>query len=229
MKDNIMRKIHLAMVLGSALAIGIAGVEFFEVSAGAAGRPKMPTLPRLTGETVQTPLPAKLNTTHSESGNEGVSVLTSINQSGIQALVSIQKVGRTETVTGFATGMDPYKAYVSLFYDAEAQGSGPCACTPSNPPPAPQAATCQTTDASAINFNQMMIGYWLPLIGSSTRTLQVLKAGGADAAVGAAFVEFEKIGAISVREDTQLGTSLPSAPDPARFPLRACGQIRFRK
>ncbi|MDX2033911.1 MAG: hypothetical protein SF339_24775 [Blastocatellia bacterium] len=160
------------------------------------------------------------------ANTEGVADLNPINRSGIRALVQVQKIGQTETISGFATGLDPYKAYISLFYDAGAPGSGPCACIPSNPPPAALQATCKTSNAPPINFSQMVIGYWLPLIGSSTRTLHVLKAGAADAPVPTAFAPIENIGAISIREDLQLGQPLPSAPDPNRFQLRACGRFR---
>lgn len=163
------------------------------------------------------------------SDSDGTADLNPIGRSGIRALISVQKIGRTETVTGFATGLDPYKAYVSLFYDAGSPGSGPCACIPSNPPPAALAATCKATNEAPVNFSQMVIGYWLPLIGSSTRTLQVLKAGAPEASGGSAFVELEKIGSVSIREDTQLGTALPSAPDPGRFQLRACGKFKMGK
>ncbi len=160
------------------------------------------------------------------ANTEGVADLNPINRSGIRALVQVQKIGQTETISGFATGMDPYKAYISLFYDAGAPGSGPCACISSNPPPAALQATCKTSNAPPINFSQMVVGYWLPLIGSSTRTLHVLKAGAADAPVPLAYAPIENIGAISIREDTQLGQPLPGAPDPGRFQLRACGRFR---
>ncbi len=254
-----MTKVRVTLLLVFALAIGITAVKLSGITVTAIEKPKMPTLPKSVVEpkpavtnassspvevtlpnvlqpnmvnpfpAFQAPLIATLPAIQGGAGNEGLADLNPINKSGIQALISVQKIGRTETVTGFATGLDPYKAYVSLFYDAGSPGSGPCACIPSNPPPPSLAATCKTTDAPAVNFSQMVIGYWLPLIGSSTRTLQVLKAGAPDAPGGAAFVEFEKIGAISIREDTQLGTPLPSAPDPGRFQLRACGKFRFRR
>jgi hypothetical protein len=157
---------------------------------------------------------------------EGFAALSPINRSGVRALINVKRVGQTETITGFATNMDPYKAYVSLIYDAGSPGSGPCACIPSNPPPGGLQTTCTATDAAQVNFSQMVIGYWLPLIGSSTRTLQVLKTGGADAPAPLAFVSLENIGAVSVREDTQLGQPLPAAHDPNRFQLRACGKFR---
>lgn len=237
-----------------ALAIGTLGIRFLNGTANAVGRPKMPSYPRATNSAVMVANPAieavtatsnsstvnvpnpfsalqipYLTAIQSGAGNDGTADLNPIDRSGIRALVSVQKIGRTETVTGFATGMDPYKAYVSLFYDAGSPGSGPCACIPSNPPPPSLAATCKTTDAPSVNFSQMVIGYWLPLIGSSTRTLQILKAGATDAPGGAAFVELEKVGAVSVREDTQLGTPLPSAPDPGRFQLRACGKFKVNQ
>jgi hypothetical protein len=89
------------------------------------------------------------------------------------------------------------------------------------------AATCKATNSPPVNFSQMVIGYWLPLTGSSKRTLRVLKAGDANAAAPLASVPLENIGSISVREDTQLGQPLPAAPDPARFQLRACGKFNF--
>jgi hypothetical protein len=158
---------------------------------------------------------------------EGFADLNPINRSGIRALINVKKIGQTETITGFATNMDPYKAYVSLFSDAGSPGSGPCACMPSNPAPAAVQATCKTTGAPPVNFSQMMVGYWLPLIGSTTRTLHVLKAGAADSAAPQAFAPLDHIGSISVREDTQLGQPLPAAPDTNRFQLRACGKFRL--
>lgn len=163
------------------------------------------------------------------SSQEGFCDLNPINRSGIQALIHLEKVGQTQTITGFGTGFDPSKAYVSLFYDAGSPGSGPCACVPSNPPPAELQTTCKTTTAPAVNFSQMAIGYWLPLVGSSKRELKVLKSGAEDAPAPLAFVSLENIGAISIREDTKLGQPLPTAPDPARFQLRACGKFRFDK
>ncbi|MGH9835213.1 MAG: hypothetical protein ACREBD_10645 [Blastocatellia bacterium] len=163
------------------------------------------------------------------SSQEGFCDLNPINRSGIQALIHVEKVGQTQTITGFGTGFDPYKAYVSLFYDAGSPGSGPCACVPSNPPPAALQTTCKTTTAPAVNFSQMVIGYWLPLIGSSKRELKVLKSGAEDAPAPLAFISLENIGAISVREDTKLGQPLPAAPDPTRFQLRACGKFRLDK
>ncbi|MFN0111572.1 MAG: hypothetical protein ACKVZH_22145 [Blastocatellia bacterium] len=216
-----------------AVALKLSGNEVVIANA----KPKMPAYPRAfetDRPTASDPLaalqiPFLFSANHGGAGNDGTADLNPTGRSGIRALVSVQKIGKTETVTGFATGMDPYKAYVSLFYDAGSPGSGPCACLPSNPPPPSLAATCKTTDAPAVNFSQMVIGYWLPLIGSSTRTLQILKAGAPDAPGGAAFVELEKIGAVSVREDTQLGTPLPAAPDPGRFQLRSCGKFKQNK
>src|SRR5262249_28959486 len=112
-------------------------------------------------------------------------------------------------------------------YDGGSPGSGPCACISSNPPPAALQSTCATTQAPSINFSQMVIGYWLPLTGNSTRTLQVLKSGAINAPAPLAFVPLEDIGAVSVREDTQAGQVLPAAPDSTRFQLRACGKFKI--
>jgi hypothetical protein len=163
------------------------------------------------------------------SNQEGYCDLNPINRSGIRALIQVEKAGQTQTITGFGIGFDPSKAYVSLFYDAGSPGSGPCACLPSNPPPEALQSTCKTTTAPAVNFSQMVIGYWLPLTGSSKRELKVLKSGAEDAPAPLAFVSLENIGAISVREDTKPGQPLPAAPDPVRFQLRACGKFRLDK
>lgn len=250
--------IRATAMFAFALALGTFGIRFFGGTASAVGKPKMPSLPRVSESPVtnvelkaldeivsvsdsKPMIPQSLNplsalqipflaaATQTGGDSDGTADLNPIGRSGVRALLSVQKIGRTETVTGFATGLDPYKAYVSLFYDAGSPGSGPCACIPSNPPPAALAATCKATNAPPVNFSQMVIGYWLPLIGSSTRTLQILKAGAPDAPGGAAFVELEKIGSVSIREDTQLGTPLPSAPDPGRFQLRACGKFKMSK
>ncbi|MCI0339126.1 MAG: hypothetical protein L0226_16260 [Acidobacteria bacterium] len=166
-------------------------------------------------------------TTTTQTATEENAALAPINTSGIRALVSVKIIAGTNTVTGFATGMDPYKAYVSLFYDAGSPGSGPCACIPSNPPPPSLQATCRTTNKPKVTFSQMVIGYWLPLIGTTTRSMLVLKASpDPNAPVPLAAVPLANIGAVSVREDTKLGTPLPAAPDPARFQLRACGRLR---
>lgn len=232
-----MKKIRVIALFVFAVGITMLAVKLSGVAVNAIAKPKMPSLPRVS-ETMRptwsNPLaalqvPFLFSANQGGVGNDGTADLNPIGRSGVRALVSVQKIGKTETVTGFATGMDPYKAYVSLFYDAGSPGSGPCACIPSNPPPPSLAATCKTTDAPAVNFSQMVVGYWLPLIGSSTRTLLILKAGAPDAPGGAAFVELEKVGAVSVREDTQLGTPLPAAPDPGRFQLRACGKFKVNK
>jgi hypothetical protein len=183
---------------------------------------------KVTGAVVKTDAVMVDNpTTVQTGGQEGICDLNPINMSGIRALIHVQKIGQTETITGFATGMDPNKVYVSLFYDVGSPGSGPCACIPSNQLPEALQSTCKTTNAPAVNFSQMMIGYWLPLVGSSKRTLQVLKAGAPNAPAPLAFAPLENIGSVSIREDMQPGQSLPNEPDPARFQLRACGKFRL--
>jgi hypothetical protein len=179
-------------------------------------------------DSLENPLLAYMTgaTTKTNNSNEENALLNQINNSGIRALINVKMIGSTTQIIGFAGGMDPYKAYVSLFYDNGSPGSGPCACIPSNPPPAALQNTCRTTKAPKVNFSQMVIGYWVPLIGSTTRNLLVIKAGGLDAPPPLAAVPLNIIGSVSVREDTQLGQPLPAAPDPARFQLRACGKLR---
>jgi hypothetical protein len=157
---------------------------------------------------------------------EGVAALNPINNSGIRALLSVKRTGQSETIEGFAANLDPNKTYISFLYDAGAPGGGPCACIPSNPPPASMQTTCATTQAPQINFNQMVVGYWQPLTGSSTRTLQIVKSNSTNGASTSSFVPLENIGAISIREDTQNGQPLPAAIDVSRFQLRGCGKFK---
>ena len=212
-----MSKARLALALFVIAMLGGLVVRFAAGSARADGGVNKVTTSPIVGGAAQS------------SNQEGYCDLNPINRSGIQALIHVEKVGQTQTITGFGIGFDPSKAYVSLFYDAGSPGSGPCACVPSNPPPEALQTTCKTTTAPAVNFSQMVIGYWLPLVGSSKRELKVLKSGAGDAPTPLAFVSLENIGAISVREDTKPGQPLPAAPDPVRFQLRACGKFRLDK
>lgn len=170
----------------------------------------------------QSPLQASSASLSASAGNEGVAALQPLNKSGIQALLQVQKIGRTQTVTGFATGMDPYKAYVSFFDDA---GASQCACASGNT----ATGNCSAQHSAPVNFSQTVVGYWLPLIGSSTRTLHILKAGSPEAPGGAAFLPLEHISSISIREDTQLGQPLPAASDATRFQWRACGKFQLNR
>lgn len=63
--------------------------------------------------------------------------------------------GTTLTVTGAAFGMDPLKAYASLLYDLGSVARGPRACLPTD---------------NSLTFNQMVLGYWLPLGTSPARS-----------------------------------------------------------
>lgn len=128
--------------------------------------------------------------------------LAPINGSGIKARLFFRDRGNVLKVRGEARGMDPAKVYVSLLYDPGSVPTGPNACLPTN---------------NQLTFTQMVVGYWVP-VGSSVRTLLAIKA-------GPSYASLNLIGTASVRWDTQPTQPLPSAPDPNRFQLQACGSV----
>lgn len=131
-----------------------------------------------------------------------------IRRSGISAFTTFRDDGITLAVNGMAFGMDPLKAYASLLYDQGSVARGPQACLPSD---------------NSLTFNQMVLGYWLPL-GSRTRRLVVVKTG--NLGVITDYAPLNLVGTVSIREDTQFPAPLPSVPDPNRFQIRACGKVK---
>lgn len=141
---------------------------------------------------------------------DAVAALDPINNSGITATFSFEDTGAALLVNGFAQGMDPTKVYVSLIYDNGSVATGPLAC--------------RATDNS-LSFSQMVLSYWLPLIGTSTRTLAAAKIGPPNTPVPLAYAAVGTFATVSVRQDTRPLQPLPAAPDPVRFQLKACGFV----
>lgn len=135
-------------------------------------------------------------------GTGAFAELRPIDRSGIRALLAFEDSGSTLMVNGIATGMDPMQVYISLVYDEKSVPRGSKACLPRN---------------NSLTFPQMVLGVWLPL-GSSTRTLSVVKA-------GPSYVPLFNVGTASVRLDTMPLSPPPTAPDPVRFRLQACGRV----
>lgn len=129
--------------------------------------------------------------------------LDDIRDSDIEAVITFVESENTLTVTGTGRGFHRNKVYVSLVYDPGSVPTGPSACLP--------------TPANQLSFTQMVLGYWLPF-GSRDRTLSVVKT-------GASFAALNQIGTASVRRDRTPDQPLPSAPDPNRFRLKACGAV----
>lgn len=131
--------------------------------------------------------------------------LRPINQSNIRARIAFVDTGNPTgglLFIGAATGLDPSATYVSLIYDTGSVARGPNACLP--------------TDAS-LSFTQMVLGVW-QVAPNGTGTL-------IGRTTGAAYADLDAVGTVSVRLDTAPGTPLPSAPDPVRFVLKACGGV----
>lgn len=103
--------------------------------------------------------------------------------------------------SGVARGLNPSKTYVSLIYDP---GSSPQTCLP--------------TGDNTLTFGQMVLGVW-KVYGNGVGVLQ-------GRATGDDYASLDAIGTTSIRLDTKPGTPLPSAADPARFVLQACGKVK---
>ncbi len=124
----------------------------------------------------------------------GAARLHPIDQSGIEARINFVDTGTALQVSGTATGMDPTKMYFSLIYDNGSVPGGPHACEPTG----------------GLTGPQMVIGFWQPLTGSSTRSLTAVKT-------GPAYAPLSAFDTVSVR--VVLG------PPPAGFVLQACGEV----
>lgn len=143
-------------------------------------------------------LPVEALAQHAGSAN-----LHQINQSRIKAMLTFSDDGQTLQVDGVASGLDPTQAYVTLLYDLSSIPGGSRACLPTD---------------NSLTFTQMVVGVW-NVDGNGNGTLSA-------ANTGAAYAPLATLGTISIRLDTQAGQPLPSAPDPGRFVLQACGKVR---
>jgi hypothetical protein len=141
---------------------------------------------------------------------DAVAALDPINNSAITATFSFEDTGAALVVQGFAQGMDPTKVYVSLLYDTGSVATGPTACLPTD---------------NSLSFSQIVLSYWLPIIGTSTRTLAAVKVGPPGTPVPLAYAPLSAVATVSVRQDTRPLQPLPAAPDPGRFRLKACGFV----
>ena len=145
--------------------------------------------------------------------------LEEIDDSGITADILFVDTGTELSIVGVATGLDPALAYFSLIYDVESPDDGPLACEP---------GIFDPTDPDFLDDPQMVVGFWHPMTGSSTRTLSAVKSAGGNTnfglvgplaffATAPSYAAVDAIGTISVR--VVLG------PPPAGFVLQACGDL----
>lgn len=128
----------------------------------------------------------------------GAANLHPIDQSGIAGQMSYvdDQASKKLTVTGTATGLDPTKTYLSLFYDLGSKPSGPVACEPSA--------------RDNLSFAQMLIGFW-KVNADGTGTLTAVKA-------GPSYVSLDQVHTQSIRQFVTFG------PPPVA-PVRACGEV----
>lgn len=133
----------------------------------------------------------------------GFAKLHRINQSGIKAALIFSDNGGALRVRGVATGLDPTQTYVTLLYDVGSVARGNSACLPTD---------------NSLTFTQMVVNFWR-VDDDGNGTLRVRKT-------GASYAPLPAVGTASIRRDTQAGQPLPSAADPNRFVLQACGKVR---
>ncbi len=149
---------------------------------------------------------------------EAEAALASIGNSGVTAEIEWRDTGTSLQVTGEAEGLNPNAVYVSLIYDLGSVATGPTACDPTS---------------NALTFEQMFMGFWLPM-GSSERTLQMFNgrlgfdpstgtfsftstptpAGGK---TGEFFTPIGTFATVSVRQVIDFAT--------LNVPVRACGVV----
>ncbi len=110
----------------------------------------------------------------------GSAQLSQISGSGIRGQILFLDSGSSTNglvVSGFATGLDPTAAYISLRYDTGSVPGGPLACEPSSPDP--------------LTGAQMFVGAWT-VNSDGTGTLFAIKS-------GASYTPLSAIGSISIR------------------------------
>lgn len=133
----------------------------------------------------------------------GFARLHDVNDSDIRAALTFSDNGAELRVIGIATGLDPTRQYVTLLYDAGSVARGPSACLPTD---------------NSLTFTQMVVKFW-KVDDDGNGRFSVRKK-------GSSYIPLSAVGTSSVRLDTQPGQPLPTAPDPNRFVLQACGKVR---
>jgi hypothetical protein len=129
--------------------------------------------------------------------------LEPIKNSGVRGMLTFSDDGIALVVHGVASGLDPTQTYATLLYDRRSRPKGGNACLP--------------TDGS-MSFTQMLVGVWV-VDGDGNATLTSVMT-------GPAYVALNKVGTASIRRDTNPSAGVPTAPDPKRFVLQACGKVR---
>jgi len=134
---------------------------------------------------------------------QGAVTLAPVNGGTISASATIIDLGISLTVSGSATGLNPLQTYYSLFYDTGSVPTSPKACLPTN---------------NSLSFAQMLVGPWATPAGGGRSVLSSVRT-------GPQYAPLSALGTMSVRLDTQPLSPPPTAPNPQRFVLQACGKI----
>lgn len=129
--------------------------------------------------------------------------------SPIRGKIHFSDNGTTLTVRGEASGMDPSLSYISFVYGTGSHGRNSLACLPPTP--------------NNLTFNQMVLGYWLP-VGSSHRTLYAVKTGSNNAPTD--YASLGQFASASVRWDTTPTQPLSVNQSPARYYLQTCSRTK---
>ncbi len=149
----------------------------------------------------------------SSSGSRKLAAATIGNQFngavGVLGFVTFVDDGTSLHVTGTAINLDASATYFSLLYDKDSVPSGANACEP--------------TPGSDFTQQQMVVGFWQPLTGSSTRTIDVVKTKtsltppAGPFASGDFYAPIGTFATMSIRKVV--------GPPPAGFVLQACGIV----
>ncbi len=153
-------------------------------------------------------LPAVGNAAHSGEAT-GRTQLHPVSQSGVMGNITFEDNGvDTVTISGTATGLEPFGLYVSLIYDNGSVPGGPFACEPSFLHPGNPA------NANELTFEEMIVGIWT-VDGDGNGTLNAVNFGFAPP-----FGFFDMLYVNLDRFDT---VSIRSVADD--FAVVACGEI----
>ena len=136
----------------------------------------------------------------------GSARLTQIDESGVEARIEFVDDGAVLTITGEATGLDPFETYVTLIYDNGSLPGGPNACAPTIFNPADPGFILST----------MLTGFW-EVDEEGNGTLFAINTN-----FGADYVPLDRFRNTSVR----LVTGPPPGPGaPPMTELVACGRV----
>lgn len=153
-------------------------------------------------------LPAIGNAAHSGEAT-GRTQLHPVSESGVMGSITFEDNGvDTVTISGTASGLEPFGLYVSLIYDNASVPGGPFACEPGEFRPGDPA------NANELTFEEMIVGIWT-VDGDGNGTLDAENFGFAPpfGFFDTFYVNLDRFDTVSIR----------SVAD--NFAVVACGEI----